>query len=157
MELTLLGSKSGQQGTLCIQKYRCDYVLLPLLSTVHMAMNADLLVPGSNVFYLRGTTGERVPATVVGLSSFPECVAISYEHSSHTQIYRDCPVKRLTFPIVCAESPEPIRRTLWQKRPGCDTQIIKTAFWGTSTSGADMGTDQPAAHAVRCIIFCQLG
>jgi hypothetical protein len=28
-------------------------------------------------FYLRGTTGECVPATVVGLSSFPECVAIS--------------------------------------------------------------------------------
>ena len=29
------------------------------------------------VFYLRGTTGERVPATVVGSSSFPDCVAIS--------------------------------------------------------------------------------
>ena len=42
-----------------------------------MAMNADLLVPGSGVFYVRGTTGERVRATVVGLSSFPECVAIS--------------------------------------------------------------------------------
>ena len=39
-----------------------------------MAMNADLLVPGSNVFYLRGTTRQRVPAIVVGLSSFPECV-----------------------------------------------------------------------------------
>ena len=37
-------------------------------------MNADLLVPGSSVCYLRGTTGECVPATVVGLSSFPECV-----------------------------------------------------------------------------------
>ena len=42
-----------------------------------MAINADLLAPGSSVFYLRGTTGERVPATVAGLSSFPECVAIS--------------------------------------------------------------------------------
>ena len=48
--------KSGQQSTLCIRKYWCDYVLLPLLSTVHMAVNADLLAPGSNVFYLRGTT-----------------------------------------------------------------------------------------------------
>ena len=34
-------------------------------------MNADLK-PGNDVFYLRGTTVERVPATVVGLSSFPE-------------------------------------------------------------------------------------
>ena len=40
--------------------------------------------PGSNVFYLRGTTGERVPATVVGLSSPLECVTISQEHSGHT-------------------------------------------------------------------------
>ena len=78
----------------------------PLLSIGHMAMNADLLAPGSSVFYLRGTTGERVPATVVGLSSFPECVAISYEHSRHTQYYRDCPVAHLTFPIVRADSPD---------------------------------------------------
>jgi hypothetical protein len=34
-------------------------------------MNADLLAPGSSVFYLRGTTGERVPATVVGLPFGP--------------------------------------------------------------------------------------
>ena len=47
------------------------------LSTGHMAINADLLAPGSSVFYLRGTRGERVPSTVVGLLSFPECVAIS--------------------------------------------------------------------------------
>ena len=45
---------------MCIRKYWCDDVLPPLLSTRHMAMNVDLLVPGSNVFYLRGTTGERV-------------------------------------------------------------------------------------------------
>ena len=38
-------------------------VLPPLLSTGHMAMNGDHLAPGSSVFYLRGTTGERVPAT----------------------------------------------------------------------------------------------
>ena len=63
-------------------------------------MNADLLASGSNVFYLRGNTRERVPATVVGLLSFLECVAISYERSSHTQLYCDCPVERLTFPIV---------------------------------------------------------
>ena len=68
-------------------------------------MNADLLAPGSSVFYLRGTTGERVPATDVGLSSFLECIAISYEHSGQTQYYRDCAVERLTFPIVRADSP----------------------------------------------------
>ena len=51
-------------------------------------MNADLLAPSSSVFYPRDTTGERVP--VVGLSSFPECVTISYERSGHTQLYRDC-------------------------------------------------------------------
>ena len=44
-------------------------VLPPLLSTGHMAINADLLAPSIIAFYLRGTTGERVPATVVGLSS----------------------------------------------------------------------------------------
>ena len=68
-------------------------------------MNADLLGPGSSVFYLRGTTGKRVPATVVGLSSFPECVSISYECSGHTEYDRDCPVERVTFPTVCADSP----------------------------------------------------
>ena len=41
-------------------------------------MNADLLVSRSSVFYLRGTPGEHVLATVVGLSSFLECVAIGY-------------------------------------------------------------------------------
>ena len=40
--------------------------------------------------------------TVVGLSSFLECVAISYEP---TQLYSDCPVEWLTFPIERAESP----------------------------------------------------
>ena len=49
--------------------------------------HVDLLAPGSDVFYLRGTTGECVPATVVGPSSFAECFAISYEHSCHTQLY----------------------------------------------------------------------
>ena len=68
-------------------------------------MNVDLLAPGSNVFYLRGTIGERVPATVVGLLSFPECVTISYERSGHTQLYCECAVEWLTFPIVRAESP----------------------------------------------------
>ena len=46
-----------------------------------------------------------MPAASVGLSSFLECVAISYERSGHTQPYRDCPMERLTFPIVRAESP----------------------------------------------------
>ena len=46
-----------------------------------------------------------MPATAVGLSSFPECVAISYERSGHTQLCRDCPMKRLTLPVVRVESP----------------------------------------------------
>ena len=57
VELSMAGCKSGQQGTLCIQKYRCDYVLPPLLSTGHMALNAEFLALGSIVFYQRGTTG----------------------------------------------------------------------------------------------------
>ena len=31
VELSMAGWKSGQQGTLCIRKYQCDYVLPPLL------------------------------------------------------------------------------------------------------------------------------
>ena len=77
-------------------------ILPPLLS---MAMNADLLAHDSNIFYLSATTGERLPATVVGLLSLPECVAISHEHSGHTQLYRDCPMQRLAFPIVHVDSP----------------------------------------------------
>ena len=42
---------------------------------------------GSNVCYLRGTTGEHFPAAVVGLLSFLECFAISYECSDHMQLY----------------------------------------------------------------------
>ena len=99
----MLGSKSGQQGTLCIRKYQPDYVLPLLPSTVHMAMNADLLGPSPD----GSTRGEPVPAIVVGLSSFPECITISYERSGHTQLYRDCPVKCLTFPILRTESPAP--------------------------------------------------
>ena len=34
--------------------------------------------------YLRSTKGEHVLATVVGLSSLPECVAINHEHLRHT-------------------------------------------------------------------------
>ena len=63
---------------------QCGYVLYSSIPIGHMAMNADLLAPGGNVFYLRGTTGERVPATAVGLSTVPESVAISYERSGHT-------------------------------------------------------------------------
>ena len=48
-----------------------------------------------------------MPATVVGLLSFLECVAISYEHYDHMQLYCDCPVERLTFPIERMESPVP--------------------------------------------------
>ena len=100
-----------------------------LLSTGHMAMNADLLAPGSSVFYLRGTTGKCVPATVVGPSSFPESVAISYERSGHTQHYRDCPVARLTLPIFRADSPDsdrgpspPATADVGGAAPGVDAQ-----------------------------------
>ena len=51
-----------------------------------------------------------MPTTVVGLLSFLECVAISYERSATSaqallQLYCDCPLERLTLPIVPAESP----------------------------------------------------
>ena len=122
------GCKSGQQGTLCIRKYQCDYVLPPLLSTGHMAMSADHLAPGSTVCHLRGTTGKRVPATVVGLLSFPECVAISYKRSDHTQLYCDCPVERLTSPIERG----PPRPTLGPPRP-CLKKLCSTSASDTST------------------------
>ena len=106
-------------------------VLPPLLSTGHMAMNADLLVPGNSIFYLRGARGECVTATVVGLSSLPVCVAINYEHSRHTQYYRDCFVERLTFPIVRADSPASDR--------------------GPSPAPtSDIGSAAPAADAQEC-------
>ena len=66
-------------------------------------MNADLLKPGSDVFYLQGTTGELVPAAVVGLSSFPGRLAISYEHPGHTQLYQGR-VSVSHFPF-CVHSP----------------------------------------------------
>ena len=69
-----VGGPSWAAGNLVDSKFS---VSPPLLSTGHMAINANLLVPGNSVFYLRGTGGERVPATVVGFSSFPECDAIS--------------------------------------------------------------------------------
>ena len=66
-----------------------------------IAINADLLAPGSNVFSLRGHRG-----ACACHCCFPECVSISYERSGHTQqLYRECPMERLTFPIVRAESP----------------------------------------------------
>ena len=43
--------------------------------------------------------------TVVGLLSFLECVAISYERSDHTQLYCDCLVERLTFPHLARGVP----------------------------------------------------
>ena len=46
--------------------------------------------------YLRGTKGER---TVVSLLSFLECVAIGYERSGHTQLYRECPVSHFPLPV----------------------------------------------------------
>ena len=109
--ITMLGPRSncawyvcGLQGTLCIGKYWCYCILPPLYPEGHMAINADLLKPANDAFYLRGTTRESVPATVAGLSSFPECVAIGYECSGHTQHYGDCPVGYLTFPIALADS-----------------------------------------------------
>ena len=67
----MLGSQVGRWAVGHLEDSKSS-VSPPLLSTRHMAMNVDLLAPGSSVFYLRGTTRERVPAIVVGLSSFPE-------------------------------------------------------------------------------------
>ena len=50
-------------------------------------LDAALLKPGHDVFYLRGT--EHVLATNVGLLSFPKGMAITYKCFGHTQLYRD--------------------------------------------------------------------
>ena len=57
-------------------------ILMYFLPTEHMFMNSELLAPSTGVFYLRGTTNERVPATIVGSSSKADCVAIQYEQSA---------------------------------------------------------------------------
>ena len=49
--------------------------------TDHTSMSAQLLAPSTSVFYLRGTTNERVPATIMGSLSKVDCVAIQYEQS----------------------------------------------------------------------------
>ena len=56
------------------------------LPTDHMSMNSELLAPGTGVFYLRGSTNERVPATIVLSLSKVDCVAIQYERSGHSQL-----------------------------------------------------------------------
>ena len=68
--------RSGQQGTLCIRKYRCDYVLPPLLSTGQMAMNADLLAPGSKVFYGSLVHGSFILAHTTALIDLYYCSAM---------------------------------------------------------------------------------
>ena len=93
-----------------------------------MAMNADLLAAGSNVFYLRGTTGEHVPATVVGLSSFPECVAISYDDEvlgvewaivacQPLRPPRPCPKRLCSTPVSDTSTPLPLCGPLSEKTP----------------------------------------
>ena len=83
------------------QKFSISMYFLP---TDHMSMNSHLLAPGTGVFYLQGTTNKRVPATIVGSSSKADCVAIQYERSGHSQLYADCPLDRLTFPITHSDS-----------------------------------------------------
>uniref|UniRef100_A0A7S4FZN3 Uncharacterized protein n=1 Tax=Eutreptiella gymnastica TaxID=73025 RepID=A0A7S4FZN3_9EUGL len=66
--------------------------------------HSEVLGPGSGVFYLRGTVNKRVPATIVGPSAAPDCVAVQCECICHSQLYLDCPLDHLTFPISCAQS-----------------------------------------------------
>ena len=55
--------------------------------TAHMSMNSELLAPRTGVFYLRGTTNERVPATIAGSSPKSDCVAIQCEQFMCTSTY----------------------------------------------------------------------
>ena len=71
-------------------------VLPPVLSTGCMAMNADLLGPGSTDFYLRGTTRERVPTTVVGLSSAGVC-----RHHVFLHMTKDISMTAPILPLMC--------------------------------------------------------
>ena len=74
-----------------------------LCSTAHIPRNSELLDPSSGVVY-PGTTNEHVTAANVAPSSTPDCVAIQYERSGHPQLYLDCPLDHLVFPISRAES-----------------------------------------------------
>ena len=53
---------------------------------------------------LQGTANEHMSTTVVGPSSTQDCVAIPYDWPGHSQIYPNCSLDRLAFPISCAES-----------------------------------------------------
>ena len=82
-------------------------VLLCVASFVFMAMNADLLKPGNFLSerHHRGA-GEHVLASVVGLSSCLECIAIRYEHPGHTPgLYCG---RETSFTIVCCSQFCPI-------------------------------------------------
>ena len=54
------------------------------VSTAHISINSEQLVPCSGVFHLRGTTNEHLPTTIVDVSSTADCVAIQYERSGHS-------------------------------------------------------------------------
>ena len=75
-----------------------------LSSIAHVSMNFELLELGSGVFYLRGTMIKRVLTAIVSPSSTPDCVAIQYEQSGHFQLYPDCSLDHLMFPMLGAPS-----------------------------------------------------
>ena len=56
-----LGRTYSKSSAVRAQYKDSPYVLPPLLSTGHMAMDVDPLALGSNVFYLRGTQGNVCP------------------------------------------------------------------------------------------------
>ena len=61
-------------------------------------------------------------------SHLPECVAISHEHSRHRQLYCDCPVERLTFPAVRADSPASDRGPSHHLPPKSGLQQLRPTF-----------------------------
>ena len=73
----------GEVVMMHAQKFPLSMYFLPM---DHMSMNSELLAPGTGVFYLRGTTNERVPTTSVGSSSKADCVPIQYERSGHSKM-----------------------------------------------------------------------
>ena len=66
-------------------------------------MNADLLVPGSNAFYLRGTKGNVCLPLL--WTSYPSRSVSPSTTSTRAILYYDCPMERLTFPIVRVDPP----------------------------------------------------
>ena len=99
-----------------------------------------------------------MPATVVSLSSFPECVAITYEHSRHTQLHRDCPVGRLTCPLSARTFPLPTAVRPHRLPPTSGLQHLWPTFNSVlrpSTSAHEEIHFHQSPHSAITMFYCE--